>query len=271
VFGQVLNPSAQPSRQYGSLNVVPGLDRNTTTPGGVVSELTALLTFFNDTTTERVINNGPVRVLDRTGTGAIYFGSGSSDFTNLNSFKNETPVQNFTLRHQVDRHLDRLLHHRLRDYGHIRRPPVSTAWTATNFAKRRDKMKPRFIAWFGPHVSPARHLPRARLTCPQKNSRRLQFSHPFPALFIGLGLPDPTKTVGGLLNHDAAGAATAPSYGKALKQRMILHSQLQRLDRQVRTFTSLARPPGEPLRTPRPLSCSPMAKYRRRGRHTNGG
>jgi hypothetical protein len=101
VVGQVLNPSAQSSLQYGYLNLVPGLDRITTTPGGVVSELTALLTFFNDTTTERVINNGPVRVVDRTGTGAIYFGSGSSDFTNPNSFKNGTPVQNFTLRHQV--------------------------------------------------------------------------------------------------------------------------------------------------------------------------
>jgi hypothetical protein len=101
VVGQVLNPSAQQSLQYGYLNLVPGLDRITTSSGAVVSELTALLTFYNDTTTERVINNGPIRVVDRTGTGAIYLGSGSNDFVNPNSFRSGTPVQSYTLRHQV--------------------------------------------------------------------------------------------------------------------------------------------------------------------------
>jgi hypothetical protein len=99
--GQVLNPSAQQSIQYGYLNLVRGLDRITTTPGAVVSELTALFTFFNDTATERVINNGPIRVVDRTGTGAIYFDSGNADFANPNSFRKGTPIQSFTLRHQV--------------------------------------------------------------------------------------------------------------------------------------------------------------------------
>jgi hypothetical protein len=99
--GQVLNPSAQQSLQYGYLNLVRGLDRITTSSGAVVSELTALFTFYNDTATERVINNGPIRVVDRTGTGAIYFGPGSADFANPNSFKNGTAVQSYTLRHQV--------------------------------------------------------------------------------------------------------------------------------------------------------------------------
>jgi hypothetical protein len=101
VVGQVLNPSAQQSQQYGYLNLVRGLDRITTTPGGVVSELTALFMFFNDTATERVINSGTIRVVDRTGTGAIYFDSGSADFANPNSFKKGTPIQSYTLRHQV--------------------------------------------------------------------------------------------------------------------------------------------------------------------------
>ncbi|HKE27353.1 MAG TPA: hypothetical protein VKB88_33590 [Bryobacteraceae bacterium] len=101
VVGQVLNPSAQQSLQYGYLNRVRGLDRITTSAGAVVSEATALFTFFNDTATEQVINNGPIRVVDRTGTGAIYFGSGNADFTNPNSFKQGTPIQTFTLRHQV--------------------------------------------------------------------------------------------------------------------------------------------------------------------------
>ena len=101
VVGQVLNPSTQQSLQYGYLNFVRGLDRITTTAGAAISESTALLTFFNDTTTERVINNGPMRVVDRTGTGAIYFDSGNSDFANPDTFRKGTPIQNFTLRHQV--------------------------------------------------------------------------------------------------------------------------------------------------------------------------
>ena len=78
-----------------------GIDRITTPAGAPVSESTALLTFYNDTTTESVINNGPMRLVDRTGTGAIYFGSGNSDFGNPDTFKKRTAVQSFTLRHQV--------------------------------------------------------------------------------------------------------------------------------------------------------------------------
>src|SRR5579872_2514227 len=60
VVGQVLNPSAQQSQQYGYLNLVRGLDTITTSAGAAVSESTALFTFFNETATERVINDGPV-------------------------------------------------------------------------------------------------------------------------------------------------------------------------------------------------------------------
>jgi hypothetical protein len=101
VVGQVLNPSSQQSLQYGYLNQVRGLDRITTSAGAAVSESTALLTFYNNTTTERVINNGPIRIVDRTGTGTIYLGSGNGDFTNPDTFRNGIPVQTFTLRHQV--------------------------------------------------------------------------------------------------------------------------------------------------------------------------
>jgi hypothetical protein len=101
VVGQVLNPSPQQSLQYGYLNLVRGLDRITTTAGSAVSESTALFTFFNDTATERVINNGPIRTVDRTGTGAVYFGSGSGDFTNPDTFRSGTPIQSYSLRHQV--------------------------------------------------------------------------------------------------------------------------------------------------------------------------
>jgi hypothetical protein len=101
VVGQVLNPSPQTSQQYGYLNFVRGLERITNSVGAAVSASTALLTFFNDTTTQQVINSGPMRVVDRTGTGVIYFGTGNADFTNPATFKLGTAVQNYSLRHQV--------------------------------------------------------------------------------------------------------------------------------------------------------------------------
>lgn len=101
VVGQVLNASAAQSFQYGYLNLIPGIDRITTATGVAVSEATALFTFFNDTATERVINNGPIRIVDRTGTGAIYFGSGGATFGTPDSFRSGTPVQTYRLRHQV--------------------------------------------------------------------------------------------------------------------------------------------------------------------------
>ena len=101
VVAQVLNPSSAQSLQYGYLNRVRGLNRITTSAGATVSEATALFTFYNGTQTERVINNGTIRMVDRTGTGAIYFGSGNNDFANPDTFRQGTPVQNYTLRHQV--------------------------------------------------------------------------------------------------------------------------------------------------------------------------
>jgi hypothetical protein len=101
VVGQVLNPSPQQSSQYGYLNFIRGIDRITTSAGAVVSETTALFTFSTDTTTEQVINSGPMRLVDRTGTGSIYLGSGNSDFANPDTFKQGTAIQSYTLRHQV--------------------------------------------------------------------------------------------------------------------------------------------------------------------------
>lgn len=100
VVGQVLNTSPLQSLQYGYLNWVRGLDGISTTDG-TISEATAMLTFYNDTATERVINNGPVRVVDRTGTSTIYLDSGGGDFSNPDSFRKGKPVQVCSLRHQV--------------------------------------------------------------------------------------------------------------------------------------------------------------------------
>ena len=98
--GQVLNPSATQSIQYGYLNSVPGLDAVATS--GAVSEATALLTFYNDTTTQQVINNGPIRVIDRTGSSTLYFNAGGGgDFNNADTLRAGKAVQTCSLRHQV--------------------------------------------------------------------------------------------------------------------------------------------------------------------------
>ena len=101
VVGQVLNPSPQQSLQYGYLNRVRGLDR-IVSQDGTVSEANALFTFYNDTMTERVINNGPMRLIDRTGVGTIYFNDGGgASFSNPDSFRIGKAIQSCNLRHQV--------------------------------------------------------------------------------------------------------------------------------------------------------------------------
>src|SRR5690242_20898479 len=109
VVGQVLNVSPQQSLQYGYLNYVRGLARVARQPGAI-SEATALLTFYNDTATERVINNGPIRLIDRTGTSTVYFDeSGLASFVNPDTFRDGKAVQVCSLRHQVlDRKSTRL-------------------------------------------------------------------------------------------------------------------------------------------------------------------
>jgi hypothetical protein len=98
--GQVLNVSAAQSLQYGYLSSVPGLD--TVSTSGPVSEGSALLTFYNDTATQQVINNGPIRVIERTGTATIYVNpTGGSNFSNPDSFRAGTAIQTCNLRHQV--------------------------------------------------------------------------------------------------------------------------------------------------------------------------
>lgn len=99
--GQVLNVSPAQSLQYGYLSWVSGID-SVSTGDGTISETTALLSFYNDTTTQQVINNGPIRTIDRTGTSTIYVNEpGSGNFANPDSFRGGKPVQTCQLRHQV--------------------------------------------------------------------------------------------------------------------------------------------------------------------------
>jgi len=102
IVGQVQNsaPGVSPatSIQYGYLSYLRGLPVFT----GVPNESTALFTFYTDTTTTQVINDGPVRVIDRNGTLTIYKDSApNGNFADPNSFRDGTPILVADLHQQV--------------------------------------------------------------------------------------------------------------------------------------------------------------------------
>jgi hypothetical protein len=103
LVGQVQNsaPGVSPatSIQYGYLSHLGGLPMFTAEPQ---NESTALFTFYTDTTTRRVINNGPIRIINREGTMAIYSDpTANGSFENPDSFRDGTPVLVARLRQQV--------------------------------------------------------------------------------------------------------------------------------------------------------------------------
>jgi len=94
------NNSGSASQQYGYLSRVTGLGNvfsSTTTK----NETTALFTFVTNATTFQVVNHGPFRIVDRTGTTTIYLNNGPSDFSNPASFSQGTPIQVSNYRQQV--------------------------------------------------------------------------------------------------------------------------------------------------------------------------
>ena len=99
VIGE-FNNSGPASQQYGYLSSVTGLDNafsSTTTK----DETTALFTFVTNATTFQVVNHGPFRIIDRTGTTTIYLNNGPSDFTNPATFSQGMPIQVSNYRQQV--------------------------------------------------------------------------------------------------------------------------------------------------------------------------
>jgi hypothetical protein len=92
--GQFQNspPSVTPATHihYGYLSYGQGLSVFTGTPQ---DETTALFTFFADAATIRVISNGPLRVITRTGKLTIYRDpSTNGDFAKPDTFRDGTPV-----------------------------------------------------------------------------------------------------------------------------------------------------------------------------------
>jgi hypothetical protein len=99
MIGSVLNTGST-SAQYGYISSLDGLAG--IFAGSPENETTALLTFYSDTTTLRVINNGPLRIVNREGTMTVYrHDQPHGDFGKPDSFRAGTPVMLATLRHQV--------------------------------------------------------------------------------------------------------------------------------------------------------------------------
>jgi hypothetical protein len=103
LVGQVQNsaPDVSPatSIQYGYLSYLPGLP---IFRGESPSESTALATFYTDTTTTQVVNDGPLRAIDRKGKLTIYYDSTpDGNFANPDSFRDGTSVLVADLHQQV--------------------------------------------------------------------------------------------------------------------------------------------------------------------------
>src|SRR5262249_16908401 len=65
------------------------------------NESSAEFTFVTNATTDRVIANGPFRIVNRTGTTTIYLNSSPADFTNPATFSAGTAIQTSTYEQQV--------------------------------------------------------------------------------------------------------------------------------------------------------------------------
>ncbi len=93
------NNTPTTSQQFGYVSRIQGIDD--TFNGTPQNEATALFTFVTNATTDRVIANGPLRIVNRTGTTIIYLNTPPSDFSNPASFSQGTPIQVSTYRQQV--------------------------------------------------------------------------------------------------------------------------------------------------------------------------
>jgi hypothetical protein len=85
------NNSGAASQQFGYISNIRGL--SSIFSGVPQNEATAQFTFVTNATTLRVIANGPLRVVNRTGTTTVYLNTSPADFTNPASFSSGTPIQ----------------------------------------------------------------------------------------------------------------------------------------------------------------------------------
>jgi hypothetical protein len=97
--GQV-NNTATTSQQFGYLSNIEGLS-SIFSSSTTQNETTALFTFVTNATTDRVIVDGPLKVINRSGTTTIYLNNAPSSFNTPASFSQGTPIQVSTYRQQV--------------------------------------------------------------------------------------------------------------------------------------------------------------------------
>jgi hypothetical protein len=84
---------------YGYLSYIRGVS---VFKGTTPSETTALFTFFANATTQRVLANGPLRIITRAGRLTIYLDtSANGDFAKPESFRDGTPVLVARFRQEV--------------------------------------------------------------------------------------------------------------------------------------------------------------------------
>ena len=102
LIGQVSNPTPALSFQYGYLNYIKGLDPAALAAGTEMTERTAFLTFYSHTVTQRVINNGRLRVIDRVGQLGVYLdATPNGDFGRPATFQDGDQVVGAEQHHQV--------------------------------------------------------------------------------------------------------------------------------------------------------------------------
>lgn len=98
--GQFIN-SGPNSHQFGYLSKIEGID-NVFNSDTVKNESTAMFTFSTQAQNVQVINNGSLRVVNRTGTTTIYYHpEGGADFANPSTFEAGTPIQVSDYQQQV--------------------------------------------------------------------------------------------------------------------------------------------------------------------------
>jgi hypothetical protein len=90
--GQFIN-SGPNSHQFGYLSRIQGV-MNVFNSSRVKDESTAMFTFSTYATNVQVVNNGPLRVVNRTGTTTIYYHlQGGASFSDPSSFEAGIPIQ----------------------------------------------------------------------------------------------------------------------------------------------------------------------------------
>ena len=100
IVGQVQNVPMGLSNQYGYVSAISGID--SVFSSSTHNEGTALFTFYTEAHTDSVINNGKLRIVDRTGTTTIYFDEApNGNFNDPNTFRDGTPILTMTLKQQV--------------------------------------------------------------------------------------------------------------------------------------------------------------------------